>query len=72
MKSSIVNLTYEIELQADEDLVLPEALIKALSAGRWLITIQPLASEAPIRDHTAFLNSYAPEDEGLYDDYSPR
>ncbi len=22
-----------------------------------------------IRDHTAFLNSYAPEDEGLYDDY---
>jgi predicted DNA-binding antitoxin AbrB/MazE fold protein len=22
------------------------------------------------RDHTAFLNSYAPEDEGLYDDYS--
>lgn len=23
-----------------------------------------------IRDHSAFLNSYAPEDEGLYDDYS--
>ena len=23
-----------------------------------------------VRDHTAFLNSYAPEDEGLYDDYS--
>ena len=22
------------------------------------------------RDHSAFLNSYAPEDEGLYDDYS--
>jgi hypothetical protein len=72
MKSNLVNLTYEIEIQADEDLVLPEALIKALSAGRWPITIQPLASEAPIRDHTAFLNSYAPEDEGLYDDYSPR
>jgi predicted DNA-binding antitoxin AbrB/MazE fold protein len=33
-------------------------------------------SEAPdssariVRDHSAFLNSYAPEDEGLYDDYS--
>jgi predicted DNA-binding antitoxin AbrB/MazE fold protein len=24
----------------------------------------------PVRDHSAFLNSYAPEDEGLYDDYS--
>jgi hypothetical protein len=22
-----------------------------------------------IRDHSAFLNGYAPEDEGLYDDY---
>ncbi|NER39152.1 MAG: hypothetical protein F6J93_35235 [Oscillatoria sp. SIO1A7] len=22
-----------------------------------------------IRNHNAFLNSYAPEDEGLYDDY---
>jgi predicted DNA-binding antitoxin AbrB/MazE fold protein len=25
---------------------------------------------APVRNHSAFLNSYAPEDEGLYDDYS--
>jgi predicted DNA-binding antitoxin AbrB/MazE fold protein len=23
-----------------------------------------------LRDHSAFLNSYSPEDEGLYDDYS--
>lgn len=23
-----------------------------------------------VRDHSAFLNSYVPEDEGLYDDYS--
>ena len=22
-----------------------------------------------VRDHSAFLNSYVPEDEGLYDDY---
>jgi predicted DNA-binding antitoxin AbrB/MazE fold protein len=30
------------------------------------------AKSAPqlVRDHAAFLNSYAPEDEGLYDDYS--
>jgi hypothetical protein len=25
-----------------------------------------------LRDHTAFLNSYAPEDEGLYDDAAAR
>ena len=27
---------------------------------------------APLRDHSAFLNSYAPEDEGLYDAYPAR
>ena len=25
-----------------------------------------------VRQHDAFLNSYVPEDEGLYDDYSPQ
>ncbi len=25
-----------------------------------------------LRDHAAFLGSYAPEDEGLYDDAAPR
>jgi hypothetical protein len=24
--------------------------------------------QAVVRDHSAFLNSYAPQDEGLYDD----
>jgi hypothetical protein len=75
MKSQVVRVTYEIELQPGEDLVLPESLVKSLGAGRWLITIQPLTSESsviPIRDHSAFLNSYAPEDEGLYDDYPTR
>lgn len=30
----------------------------------------PAGGQAPlaIRDHSAFLNSYSPEDEGLYDD----
>jgi predicted DNA-binding antitoxin AbrB/MazE fold protein len=31
---------------------------------------QTSSPEQPVREHTAFLNSYAPEDEGLYDDYS--
>jgi predicted DNA-binding antitoxin AbrB/MazE fold protein len=30
----------------------------------------PKAKPELVRDHAAFLNSYAPEDEGLYDDYS--
>jgi len=67
MKNSPVNLTYEIELEPGEKLTLPASLIDQVGVGRWLITIQPLA--APIRSHSAFLSSYAPEDEGLYDEY---
>jgi hypothetical protein len=29
-------------------------------------------SRAVLRDHNAFLNSYAPQDEGLYDDAATR
>jgi predicted DNA-binding antitoxin AbrB/MazE fold protein len=41
------------------------------------VTITPLDEDievqpAPIHDHAAFLSSYAPEDEGLYDAYPPR
>ena len=34
----------------------------------------PQAKPAPLvfRDHSAFLNSYTPEDEGLYDDAQSR
>ncbi|SPE55382.1 hypothetical protein SBV1_2190003 [Verrucomicrobia bacterium] len=28
--------------------------------------------QRPIRDHSAFLNSYSPQDEGLYDDAAAR
>jgi len=31
------------------------------------VTVDTVAT--PQRDHSAFLNSYAPEDEGLYDAY---
>ena len=30
--------------------------------------IAPEGSPTAIRDHSAFLNSYSPQDEGLYDD----
>jgi len=74
METTLVNLTYEIELQPGEKLTLPASLIDSVGAGRWIITVQPFLTEdstLPIRSHIAFLNSYAPEDEGLYDDYSP-
>ena len=32
--------------------------------------VEPL-DDPPIRDHRAFLNGYAPEDEGLYEDAQP-
>ena len=74
MKDSLVSLTVEIELQPDERITLPEKLANLVGPGRWLITVQPAtdAASAPVRLHQAFLASYAPSDEGLYDDYMPR
>ena len=69
-----MELNYEIELHAGEKLCLPDELVEQVGPGHWLVTIKPAAEcdAEPIRDHSAFLNSYAPEDEGLYDDYPPR
>ena len=42
---------------------------------RWQLELLPSAtdrSQAAVRDHSAFLNSYSPEDEGLYDDAAAR
>jgi hypothetical protein len=71
MKDKLVRLTYEIELQPGEPLRLPEALAASLGPGRWRLTVQPVR-RATTRSHTAFLNGYAPEDEGLYDAYPAR
>jgi hypothetical protein len=69
MNSKLVNVSYEIQLQAGEKLQLPEEIVDRIGEGQWLITITPLSnSSEPLRDHQAFLNGYAPEDEGLYDD----
>lgn len=74
MKANLLNLTYEVELKPGEKLTLPDSLIVGIGEGRWLITIQPAADDSPypvsdrFRDHSAFLNSYVAEDEGLYDD----
>ena len=73
MKDQFRRLAYEIELQSGEKLTLPTRLVESVGAGRWVITIEPAGQGgAPIRGHGAFLNGYAPEDEGLYDDDSGR
>lgn len=71
MQTKLVSLTYEVELQTGEKIILPDAIANSIGQGRWLITITPLTAGSPqntTRSHDAFLNGYAPEDEGLYDD----
>jgi hypothetical protein len=75
MKSKPTDLTYEIELRPGEKLVLPESLVDSVGPGRWVVNVTPLGparSSGSIRDHRAFLNGFAVEDEELYDDYSAR
>ena len=74
MQSNLVNLTYEVDLAPGEKLNLPPELVKTIGAGRWLVTIRPAIREtlSAVRNHSAFLNSYTPEDEGLYDDDASR
>ncbi len=75
MPTSTKQLTCEIELQPGEKFRLPPTLADSVGPGHWLVTLTPLpptATREPVRDHTAFLNSYVAEDEGLYDDYPAR
>lgn len=72
MDDQLVPLAYEVEVHPGEKLVLPPGLAESVGPGRWLITVQPVGSRAIIRQHAAFLNSYAAEDEGLYDEYPAR
>jgi hypothetical protein len=47
--------------------------LSAWMAGRRAAAGKECAGAAPgFRDHAAFLNSYVPEDEGLYDDAKGR
>ena len=69
MQAQLERLTYKIELGRGEKLSLPAALIDSVGEGCWTITVQPAGSaDEPTRDHRAFLDSYSPADEGLYDD----
>ena len=72
MQHQPLEITYEIELNPGERLALPDALVASIGPGRWMITVQSLPPVAAVRDHSAFLRGYAPEDEGLYDDCATR
>ena len=70
MEHQLINLICQIELKPGEKLTLPESIVNSLGSGRWLITIEQQSTNSEnIRSHDAFLNGYAPEDEGLYDEY---
>jgi hypothetical protein len=71
MKDDLLQVAYTVELKPGEELALPDALKGIVGPGRWIVTVQPFTQESSARlsrRHDAFLNSYAPGDEGLYDD----
>ena len=71
MKKHLVELACTVDVVPGEKLTLPAALVDGLSAGRWIVTVRPWNGPAEFpaaRRHDAFLNGYAPEDDGLYDD----
>ena len=72
MKDQPLELTYEVELGPGEQLTLPNSLVTSVGPGRWIITVQSLPPASASRDHGAFLRSYGPDDEGLYDDCAAR
>jgi hypothetical protein len=72
MQARLQKLVYRVSVRENESLVLPESLLASVGEGEWIISIEPANSKEDdelIRDHSSFLNGYAPCDEGLYDDY---
>lgn len=74
MHSKVTEIIYDIQLQPGEVLSLPKDAKPILGPGHWLVSIKPAdtaeSQSGFIRNHSAFMSSFAPEDEGLYDDYS--
>ena len=65
MRVTPVKLVFRVAVDPGEKLALPDALLDGVHDGEWLVTIERLPSNS-LND--SFLRSYAPEDEGLYDD----
>jgi hypothetical protein len=72
METKLAEIIYDIHLLPGELLRLPDDAAQILGPGHWQVCIRPKNTDTSIRDHAAFLNSYGPDDEGLYDDYSAR
>ena len=68
MECELNEAAYIVEVKPGEKLALPPGLAETVGPGRWVLTIRPFTGMQPVRRHDAFLNGYAPEDEGLYDD----
>ena len=71
MERNELKLSCEIDLVPGESLALPQSLPESMGPGRWRVIVQPIPP-ARHRGHGAFLQSFVPEDEGLYDDAAPR
>jgi hypothetical protein len=74
MNTQLNEIVYAITLKPGEPLSLPEGAANILGPGDWLVSIRPAGEPMgdSQRDHSAFLASYAPEDDGLYDDFQAR
>lgn len=73
MNGSSSEFIDDINLAPGEALSLPATAVPIVGPGSWRIAIEPYDGSHPegvTRDHSAFLTSYSPEDEGLYDDYA--
>jgi hypothetical protein len=73
--SAQLPLSFEVELGPGDKLTLPPSVASSIGPGHWRVTISSideLSAAESGRGHSAFLASYAPEDEGLYDDYPAR
>ncbi len=67
MNDQLEPLACTVELKVGEKLSLPAALVERVGPGRWMLTVSR-CPEPATRRHDAFLNGFADEDEGLYDD----
>ena len=64
-----MDFSITVDVLPGERFALPPEILEKLGPGRWTVTVRPASIErASVRLHDAFLNAYAPEDEGLYDD----
>ena len=66
MSDRLPTLSYEVELGPGDrlTLTLPRPLADSVGPGRWLITVQPLLADSPLRDHAALLRSYVRKKKG--------